>query len=62
MATTKRVAAAEAAKKAGQDDRYIVLTNLHHDGEPYVPDDPITLDPLSAKPLLDAGVVKPAKG
>ena len=59
MATNKRAAAAEAAKAEGKGDQYLVLSNLHHDGEPYAPGDTIALDPISAKPLLDAGVVKP---
>ncbi len=62
MATNKRQAAAAKAAAEGKGTSYVVLGNLDHDGERYSRDDTVELDPLTAEPLLAAGVVKPAEG
>lgn len=41
--------------------KYTVLSAVEHDGKRYEADDPIDLPEKQAKPLLDAGAIKPAK-
>jgi hypothetical protein len=58
---SKRTQAAAAAADAGKPDTYVVLSNLMHDGDFYVPGEKVKLDPISAEPLIAAGVVEATK-
>lgn len=46
--------------ESGEAGTYKVLSNVHHDGELYVPGEDIVLDATAAKPLLDAKAIEPA--
>jgi hypothetical protein len=60
MATTRKRAAAAAAA-GDKNASYDVLSNLDFDGDPYAPGEQVELDPITAKELMDVGVVKPAE-
>lgn len=54
MATAKTKKAADG----GETGTYKVLSNVHHDGEPYAPGEDIVLDGAAAKPLLEAKAIE----
>jgi len=60
-ASAARSAAASRAAAAGEGELYDVQSNLDHDGVRYHAGDQVALDAVTAEPLLDAGVVKPAE-
>ena len=51
----------QQAKDEGREGAYTVLSRVQHDGEHYEPGEPITLDAVSAKALLDVGAIEPVK-
>lgn len=52
--------AADAKPERGPTARYNVLTRLEKDGKTYEPGDTVSLDKVSAKPLLEVRCVEAA--